>query len=671
MAEKDKTSFTTTPKKIFINDANGKVEVRGLLPGGQLVQMPERDLDPMEQTFSSQSSPLNPVAGAKVLGGGSTSLPIPQLTVNWAKDTPMVPQQPSLQTTPSSSNTYCIAVGVSLDAVRYPNIKNIPTATPIQHKTPSPLTPTPIPAPAAPTATRAVTPAKQNTVTGIQTLGLGPYIVTIKDDQLVVQGPDHAYATKIARGLCSGAVKLANLNGKQVLVKSQPPPLVPTECNWPCPDPTCGNVNFSLRTSCSQCKVDRPVDGKTIKAPTSSCHHGSLKNKLQKQMEKPLVKDDAWYLLGSRWFNQAKQYLALEGEVVETSNPGPIDNRGLWREDGTDIRELMIKEVDYLLVPEEAWFGLEKQFGVKDNMEGRSTAIRRKVVEHDMFMSKQLSVEVYYIELELVERSNLENTKKRKFSKSETLELIQGVMREEFSIPAEADTCLWHKFNSNEYKQLARLDNTVQDAGLSNGDLIIIEQKNKDGSWPRQAWTSSKEQMPKETLAESRVKYEQELKEMKKTQAEKISALVESNRKRRMQVENENESKMTKMRVAYEKRVEKVNTENESRMERVDTENAELVNQLTRQNNADSEKVMARQRKDESVMRQEDSQVSAPECPVCLDQMLPPLRIFQCRDGHLICEICRDGLQATKCPECRGTMTGRATGMEQFLRTIH
>ena len=58
---------------------------------------------------------------------------------------------------------------------------------------------------------------------------------------------------------------------------------------------------------------------------------------------------------------------------------------------------------------------------------------------------------------------------------------------------------------------------------------------------------------------------------------------------------------------------------------------------------------MARQRKDESVRRQEDSQVSAPECPVCLDQMLPPLRIFQCRD----------------------TMTGRATGTEKFLRTIH
>ena len=88
------------------------------------------------------------------------------------------------------------------------------------------------------------------------------------------------------------------------------------------------------------------------------------------------------------------------------------------------------------------------------------------------------------MELELAEGSNLEKTKKRKFSKSETLELIQGVMQEEFSIPAEADTRLWHMFTSNEYKQLARLDTTVQDVGLFSGQLIIIEQKNKDGCWP-------------------------------------------------------------------------------------------------------------------------------------------------------------------------------------------
>ena len=60
-------------------------------------------------------------------------------------------------------------------------------------------------------------------------------------------------------------------------------------------------------------------------------------------------------------------------------------------------------------------------------------------------------------------------------------------MREEFSIAIEADTRLWNKYTSNTYEQLSRLDNTVQDAGLFSGQLIIIEIKNEDGSWPRQA----------------------------------------------------------------------------------------------------------------------------------------------------------------------------------------
>ena len=29
------------------------------------------------------------------------------------------------------------------------------------------------------------------------------------------------------------------------------------------------------------------------------------------------------------------------------------------------------------------------------------------------------------------------------------------------------------------------------------------------------------------------------------------------------------------------------------------------------------------------------------ECPVCYDVMLPPSRIFQCNNGHLICEDCK------------------------------
>ena len=39
------------------------------------------------------------------------------------------------------------------------------------------------------------------------------------------------------------------------------------------------------------------------------------------------------------------------------------------------------------------------------------------------------------------------------------------------------------------------------------------------------------------------------------------------------------------------------------------------------------------------------------ECPVCLDEMLPPVKIFQCSNGHIICEKCKNMVKV--CPTCR------------------
>jgi hypothetical protein len=32
---------------------------------------------------------------------------------------------------------------------------------------------------------------------------------------------------------------------------------------------------------------------------------------------------------------------------------------------------------------------------------------------------------------------------------------------------------------------------------------------------------------------------------------------------------------------------------------------------------------------------------ASPECPVCMEEMAPPTRIFQCGTGHLLCGVCR------------------------------
>jgi len=58
-----------------------------------------------------------------------------------------------------------------------------------------------------------------------------------------------------------------------------------------------------------------------------------------------------------------------------------------------------------------------------------------------------------------------------------------------------------------------------------------------------------------------------------------------------------------------------------------------------------------------------------PECPVCLDSMKPPLQIFTCGNGHLICSVCRPKVTMDKC-HCQAMYMGRATAMEQMVRQV-
>lgn len=58
------------------------------------------------------------------------------------------------------------------------------------------------------------------------------------------------------------------------------------------------------------------------------------------------------------------------------------------------------------------------------------------------------------------------------------------------------------------------------------------------------------------------------------------------------------------------------------------------------------------------------------ECPVCLEEMRPPRRIWQCSDGHPVCEFCRKKPAVTCCPTCRKYIVGRSTIAEKLARSL-
>ncbi|XP_006633881.2 ubiquitin carboxyl-terminal hydrolase 15 isoform X1 [Lepisosteus oculatus] len=199
-----------------------------------------------------------------------------------------------------------------------------------------------------------------------------------------------------------------------------------------------------------------------------------------------LRKGDTWYLVDSRWFKQWKKYVGFDSwdkyQMGEQNvYPGPVDNSGLLKDgDSQALKEHLIDELDYILVPTEGWNKLVSWYGLTVSQE----PIARKVVEQGMFV-KHCKVEVYLTELKLCEDGHMDNVVTRRFSKADTIDTIEKEMRKMFSIPDEKETRLWNKYMSNTFEPLTKPDSTIQDAGLYQGQVLVIEQKNEDGTWPR------------------------------------------------------------------------------------------------------------------------------------------------------------------------------------------
>ncbi|XP_009697164.1 PREDICTED: ubiquitin carboxyl-terminal hydrolase 4 [Cariama cristata] len=204
------------------------------------------------------------------------------------------------------------------------------------------------------------------------------------------------------------------------------------------------------------------------------------------ELEKLSSEKTFTYLVDSRWFKQWKKYVGFDSwDKYQMGDqnvyPGPIDNSGLLKDgDSQSLKEHLIDELDYILLPTEGWNRLVSWYTL---MEGQEP-IARKVVEQGMFV-KHCKVEVYLTELKLCENGNMNNVVTRRFSKADTIDTIEKEIRKIFNIPGEKETRLWNKYMSNTFEPLNKPDSTIQDAGLYQGQVLVIEQKNEDGTWPR------------------------------------------------------------------------------------------------------------------------------------------------------------------------------------------
>jgi ubiquitin carboxyl-terminal hydrolase 4/11/15 len=127
----------------------------------------------------------------------------------------------------------------------------------------------------------------------------------------------------------------------------------------------------------------------------------------------------------------------------------------------------LIEELNYFLLPETAWNKLTLWYGLLE----QSMVIARKVAVHGIYM-KYLKVEVYLLEFKLTIHSNVNDFKRHSFSRGDTVEYLEAVLRKEFEVEEDAECRVWHRFVTHTYELLSNLrSQTLQEVGLYNGQV--------------------------------------------------------------------------------------------------------------------------------------------------------------------------------------------------------
>jgi ubiquitin carboxyl-terminal hydrolase 4/11/15 len=197
-------------------------------------------------------------------------------------------------------------------------------------------------------------------------------------------------------------------------------------------------------------------------------------------------------LIDHKWLKQWKKYTGYDNwdqysAGKENANPGPIDNSNLFKNANTDqLKDHLMEELDYSLLPKPAYEKLVHWYGLSPG----SKPICRRVVEFGTYV-KHLKVEVYLFDLKLCVHPNINETTSIPFSRADTIKTIQEKMVELYEIPNDVETRIWQRYMSNTYELLSNLTQTLSDAGIYGGQLLMIEKKNKEGQWPRGAISSS------------------------------------------------------------------------------------------------------------------------------------------------------------------------------------
>ncbi|XP_039249934.2 ubiquitin carboxyl-terminal hydrolase 15-like isoform X1 [Styela clava] len=204
--------------------------------------------------------------------------------------------------------------------------------------------------------------------------------------------------------------------------------------------------------------------------------NGSINEKdIFEEFGQPLEVGDSWYLISVSWVNNWKNHAGIDDSSGE--NPGQIDNSRLFEENSDTLREHLLEESEYMLIPAECWKKLVHIYGIPEGQK----PICRKVIETGTF-SKQTTVEIYPPCISMKQHDGDGQITKENFSRVALIGDIHKRMKEIFGIPVEQTTRLYIEDSSEN-----SLDDkfSMEKAGVGPTSVVVIEKQNDNKTWPR------------------------------------------------------------------------------------------------------------------------------------------------------------------------------------------
>ena len=141
---------------------------------------------------------------------------------------------------------------------------------------------------------------------------------------------------------------------------------------------------------------------------------------------------------------------------------------------------------------------------------------------------------------------------------------------------------------------------------------------------------------------------------LKKEALQQLSKVHQEEKEELEAIKREKYHEIEIFEVESKREVDKIN----KRIRILEEEISLLSTEQTKRERKHKESVI---RLKEDLVKAEKQRVVAPNeededqfaCPVCLEVLRPPCRIFQCPEGHILCENCKENPAIVHCPQCR------------------